>query len=75
MYGGHAKVGFEQSDSQGTRTVIHQSEAQISAAKKWYRDWQFWSSGYFSTNKGAITQDIVLQYLDETIQNPTNVSR
>ena len=30
--------------------------------------------GYFSTTNGAITEDIVLQYLDKRIANPTGAS-
>ena len=36
---------------------------------------RFWGRGYFSTTNGAITEDIVLQYLEQHIANPTGVSR
>ena len=35
----------------------------------------FWGKGYFSTTNGAITEDIVLQYLQDHINNPTDASR
>ena len=43
--------------------------------KKRYWGRHFWGRGYFSTTNGAITQDIVLQYLEDHIQNPTDASR
>ncbi|MEP4035563.1 MAG: hypothetical protein ABJM30_03510, partial [Pseudophaeobacter sp.] len=36
---------------------------------------RFWERGYFSTTNGAITEDIVLQYLQNHIQDPTRASR
>ena len=35
----------------------------------------FWGRGYFSTTNGAITEDVVLQYLERHIHNPTGDSR
>jgi len=43
--------------------------------KKRYWGKRFWGRGYFSTTNGAITQDIVLQYLENHIRNPTGASR
>jgi len=43
--------------------------------KKRYWGKRFWGRGYFSTTNGAITQDIVLQYLENHIKNPTDESR
>jgi len=43
--------------------------------KKRYWGKHFWGRGYFSTTNGAITQDVVLQYLENHIQNPTGASR
>ncbi|MDH3663097.1 MAG: IS200/IS605 family transposase, partial [Alphaproteobacteria bacterium] len=34
----------------------------------------FWAKGYFSTTSGNITDDVILQYLDEHIE-PTDASR
>ncbi len=43
--------------------------------KKRYWRCHFWGRGYFSTTKGAITEDVVLQYLERHIENPTGISR
>ena len=43
--------------------------------KKRYWGRHFWSRGYFSTTNGAITEDVVLQYLERHIENPTGISR
>ena len=42
---------------------------------KRYWGQRFWGRGYFSTTNGAITQDIVLQYLEQHIADPTGASR
>ena len=51
---------------------IQQEFPQI---RKRYWGQRFWGRGYFSTTSGAITQDIVLQYLEQHIPDPTGVSR
>ena len=43
--------------------------------KKRYWGRHFWGRGYFSTTNGAITEDVVLQYLERHIENPTGISR
>ncbi|WP_298987649.1 IS200/IS605 family transposase [uncultured Roseibium sp.] len=43
--------------------------------KKRYWGCHFWGRGYFSTTNGAITEDVVLQYLEKHIDNPTGISR
>lgn len=43
--------------------------------RKRYRGQRFWGGGYFSTTNGAITEDVVLQYLEKHIADPTGVSR
>ena len=43
--------------------------------RKRYWGQRFWDRGYFSTTSGAITQDVVLQYLEQHIPDPTGVSR
>ena len=43
--------------------------------RKRYWGQRFWGRGYFSTTSGAITQDVVLQYLEQHIPDPTGVSR
>lgn len=51
---------------------IQQEFPQI---RKKYWGQRFWGRGYFSTTSGAITQDVVLQYLEQHIPDPTGVSR
>ena len=43
--------------------------------KKRYWGCHFWGRGYFPTTNGAITEDIVLQYLQNHIESPTGISR
>ena len=43
--------------------------------KKRYWGRHFWGRGYFSTTNGAITEEVVLQYLERHIENPTGISR
>jgi len=50
-------------------------QRQFPQLKKRYWGKRFWGRGYFSTTNGAITQDIVLQYLENHIKNPTGASR
>ena len=50
-------------------------QREFPALKKRYRGQRFWGRGYFSTTNGAITEDTVLQYLENHIQNPTGASR
>jgi putative transposase len=53
----------------------HKLQREFPALKKRYWGRHFWGRGYFSTTSGAITEDIVLQYLEKHIQNPTDASR
>jgi putative transposase len=41
--------------------------------RKRYWGRHFWAPGYFSTTSGNITDDVILQYLQE--HEPTGVSR
>ena len=50
-------------------------QREFPALKKSYWGQRFWGRGYFSTTNGAITEDTVLQYLENHIQNPTGASR
>ena len=43
--------------------------------KKRYWGRHFWGRGYFSTTSGAITDDVILQYLENHIEKPTGASR
>ena len=49
-------------------------QQEFPAIRKRYWGCHFWARGYFSTTSGAITNDMVLQYLHERIE-PTDVSR
>lgn len=53
----------------------HKVQREFPQLKKRYWGRRFWGRGYFSTTNGAITEDIVLQYLEQHIQNPTDASR
>ena len=53
----------------------HKVQREFPRLKKRYWGCHFWGRGYFSTTNGAITEDIVLQYLERHIQNPTGASR
>ena len=43
--------------------------------KKRYWGRHFWGRGYFSTTAGAITEEVILQYLEDHIDKPTDASR
>jgi putative transposase len=53
----------------------HKVQREFPQIKKRYWGRRFWGRGYFSTTNGAITEDIVLQYLEQHIANPTDASR
>lgn len=53
----------------------HKVQLEFPALKKRYWGKHFWGRGYFSTTSGAITDDVILQYLDSHIGNPTDASR
>ena len=53
----------------------HKVQREFPHLKKRYWGRHFWGRGYFSTTNGVITQDIVLQYLEQHIENPTDASR
>ena len=53
----------------------HKVQREFPHLKKQYWGFHFWGRGYFSTTNGAITEDIVLQYLEQHIGNPTGASR
>ena len=52
----------------------HKVQREFPQLKKRYWGRHFWGSGYFSTTNGAITENIVLQYLEKHIKNPTDAS-
>jgi REP-associated tyrosine transposase len=53
----------------------HKVQREFPQLKRRYWGRRFWGRGYFSTTNGAITEDIVLQYLKQHIANPTGASR
>jgi putative transposase len=53
----------------------HKIQREFPQIKKRYWGRHFWGRGYFSTTNGAITEDIVLHYLEQKIANPTDASR
>ena len=50
-------------------------QREFPAIRKRYWGQRFWGRGYFSTTNGAITEDVVLQYLEKHIKDPTGASR
>lgn len=53
----------------------HKIQSEFPHIRKRYWGCHFWGRGYFSTTNGAITEEVVLQYLDNHIPNPNDVSR
>ena len=53
----------------------HKVQMEFPALKKRYWGRHFWGRGYFSTTSGAITDEVILQYLENHIDNPTDASR
>ena len=53
----------------------HKVQLEFPALKKRYWGRHFWGRGYFSTTSGAITDDVILQYLESHIGKPTDASR
>ncbi len=53
----------------------HKVQREFPQLKKRYWGRHFWARGYFSTTSGVISQDIVLQYLENHIEKPVAASR
>ncbi len=53
----------------------HKVQMEFPQLKKRYWGRHFWGRGYFSTTSGAITDDVILQYLENHIEKPTGASR
>ena len=51
----------------------HRVQMEFPDLRKRYGGRHFWARGYFSTTSGNITDDVILQYLQE--HEPTGVSR
>ena len=52
----------------------HKVQREFPQLRKRYWGQHFWGRGYFSTTNGAITEDVVLQYLEKHV-NPTVARR
>ncbi len=50
----------------------HKVQREFTHLKKRYWGCHFWGRGYFSTTNGVITEDFVLQYLENHIPHPTD---
>ena len=50
-------------------------QQEFIAVRKRFWGQRFWGRGYYSTTNGVITQDVVLQYLEKHIRDPTGISR
>ena len=53
----------------------HKVQREFPELRRRYWGRRFWGRGSFSTTNGAITEDIVLQYLEQHIADPTGASR
>ena len=53
----------------------HRVQMEFPQLKKRYWGRHFWGRGYFSTTSGAITDDVILQYLENHSEKPTGASR
>ena len=53
----------------------HKVQMEFPQLKKRYWGRHFWGRGFFSTTNGAITEDIVLQYLEKHSDKSTDTSR
>ncbi len=53
----------------------HKVQREFTHLKKRYWGCHFWGRGYFSTTNGVITEDFVLQYLENHIPHPTDANR
>ncbi len=53
----------------------HKVQREFPQLKKRYWGRHLWGRGYFSTTNGAITEDIVLQYLESHSDKSTDASR
>ena len=53
----------------------HELQREFPQLCRRYWGRKFWARAYFSTTNGAITEDIVLQYLEKHVNDPTGASR
>jgi len=50
-------------------------QREFPALRRRYWGRRFWGRGYSSTTNGVIVEDVVLQYLENHIADPTDLSR
>ena len=53
----------------------HKVQMEFPDLKKRYLRRHLWGRGYFSTTSGAITDDVILRYLENQIEKPTGISQ
>ena len=53
----------------------HKVQREFPALKKRYWGRHFWARGYFCTTSGNVTDDIILQYIEQHADKPTGISR
>ena len=53
----------------------HKVQREFPALKKRYWGRHFWARGYFCTTSGNVTDDVILQYIEQHGGEPTGVSR
>ena len=53
----------------------HKIQREFPHLRQRYWGRRFWGRGYFCTTNGAITEDIVLEYLQNHLRHPTGASR
>jgi putative transposase len=53
----------------------HKVQREFPALRKRYWGRHFWARGYFCTTSGNVTDEIILQYIEQHADKPTGVSR
>jgi len=53
----------------------HKVQREFPELKKRYWGRHFWARGYFSTTSGNVTDEIILQYIEQHALKPTGISR
>lgn len=53
----------------------HKVQREFPELKKRYWGRHFWARGYFCTTSGNVTDDIILQYIEQHADKPTGISR
>ena len=53
----------------------HKVQREFPALRKRYWGRHFWARGYFCTTSGNVTDEVILQYIEQHADKPTGVSR